>query len=87
MMEEKKKICSKCKTENEEKAIFCTNCGTSLNKKKKHKKVVLPKIKINKNILIPIITLILGAIIMFGLISLYNPTLISNVTKVEKDVT
>lgn len=86
-MEEKKKICSKCKTENEEKAIFCTNCGTSLNKKKKHKKVVLPKIKINKNILIPIITLILGAIIMFGLISLYNPTLISNVTKVEKDVT
>lgn len=87
MMEEKKKICSKCKTENEEKAIFCTNCGTNLNKKKKHKKVVLPKIKINKNILIPIITLILGAIIMFGLISLYNPTLISNVTKVEKDVT
>ena len=87
MMEEKKKICSNCKTENEEKAIFCTNCGTSLNKKKKHKKVVLPKIKINKNILIPIITLILGAIIMFGLISLYNPTLISNVTKVEKDVT
>lgn len=85
-MEENKKICPKCKKENEEDTIFCTNCGTNLNKKKKErKKLNLPKV--NKNILIPIITLFIGAGLMFGIISLYNPTLITNVTKVEKDVT
>ena len=84
--EKNKKIWKKKKKENEEDTIFCTNCGTNLNKKKKErKKINLPKV--NKNILIPIITLFIGAGLMFGIISLYNPTLITNVTKVEKDVT
>lgn len=36
------KICEKCKTENQDNAVFCQNCGKELNKDKlKNKKTII----------------------------------------------
>lgn len=90
MEEENKntKKCLKCQTENDINNIFCLKCGTKFNdKKKKTKKERKLKKIVDKNTIIPIITLFSGALLMFLIISLYNPNIIQNVTKIEKDVT
>lgn len=89
-MKEETKKCLKCQTENDINNMFCLKCGTKFNDKKKEKKREKEKKRkkiLDKNVVIPIISLFIGALLMFLIISLYNPNLIQNVTKIEKDVT